>query len=272
MNYYKRFMADYAKKTARLTLAQHGAYTLLLDEIYITEDGLPADLGELYRVCRAMSKDEQAAVRFVADKFFPIHPDGLRHNPRAMEELTEAAPKMEAARANGAKGGRPRKEPEEFRNDNPVGFQEETKQVSGDEPKTKPSHISDKDKEDKSSSSPSAPDCPHEILIDLFGKHLPSLPQPRKSLWREGKNAPAMRARWRWVMTADYESGGRKGQRMATTLQEGVEWFDRFFGYVSKSDWLTGKSGNWSCDLGWLMGAQNFEKVIQGNYENKAQE
>lgn len=71
-------------------------------------------------------------------------------------------------------------------------------------------------------------------------------------------------------MTAEYESGARKGQRMATTPQDGIDWFDRFFSYVAKSDWLT--KGSWSCDLGWLMVAKNFEKVIQGNYENKAEE
>lgn len=66
MNYYERYCGDYAKKPARLTLVQHGAYTLLLDEYYSTEEPLPASFEELYRVCRAMKKDEQEAVRMVA--------------------------------------------------------------------------------------------------------------------------------------------------------------------------------------------------------------
>ena len=34
MNFYKRFIGDYRKKTARLTPLEHGVYGLLLDEFY----------------------------------------------------------------------------------------------------------------------------------------------------------------------------------------------------------------------------------------------
>lgn len=139
MNFYKRYPADYGKKTSRLTLAQHGAYTLLLDEIYSTESPLPADFDELYRVCRAMNKPEQEAVRFVAERFFPIGGDGLRRNQRATEELTEAAPAIEAARLNGKKGGRPKKETQQKPNGFSGGYPEETQS----EPSSKAPHSSD---------------------------------------------------------------------------------------------------------------------------------
>ena len=265
MNFYKRFMSDYARKTARLTLAQHGAYTLLLDEVYTTEQPLPGDVNELYRICRAMTKDEQSAVRIVADLYFPVSEDGVRHNPRASVELTLAAPAMEAARLNGSKGGRPRKEPIEFSNDNPVGFQE----VTQTEPRTKAPHSLEEYKEAKASTSTSLPDCPHESIIEIYAKNLPSLALPRKSLWRQGKNAPALKARWRWVLTEKYETGKRAGERMATTEAEALAWFDRFFEYVANSDFLTGKSGNFTCDLGWLVNQANFEKILTGKNENK---
>lgn len=133
MNFYKRFPADYAKKTARLTLAQHGAYTLLLDELYTSEAGLPNDLDALYRICRAMKRDEQEAVRTVVERFFPVAEDGLRHNERATEELEAAAPALEAARANGKKGGRPKKETQQ----KPSGFPEHNPDETQDEPRTK---------------------------------------------------------------------------------------------------------------------------------------
>lgn len=135
MNFYKRYPADYGKKTARLTLAEHGAYTLLLDELYSTEAGLPDDFDELYRVCRAMTKPEQVAVRKVAELFFVVGADGLRHNRRATAELIEAAPALEAARLNGKKGGRPKKEPTGLLVGNPEGTQKE--------PNSKPPHSSD---------------------------------------------------------------------------------------------------------------------------------
>lgn len=265
MNFYKRFMSDYARKTARLTLAQHGAYTLLLDEVYTTEQPLPSDVHELYRICRAMTKDEQSAVRVVADLYFPVTESGHRINPRASVELKLAEPALEAARLNGGKGGRPKKEPIEFENKNPVGFQIETDSVC---PDLTP-HSLEEYREAKASLSASPPDCPHEEIIDLFAKTLPSLAQPRKSLWRQGKNAPAMKARWRWVMTAKHESGKRAGERIAASRDDAVAWFERFFLYVAKSDFLTGKTTNWACDLGWLVNQANFEKVLTGVYENK---
>ena len=76
-----------------------------------------------------------------------------------------------------------------------------------------------------------------------------------------------MRSRWKWVMTAVKKNG----DRYATTKEEAVAWFDRFFAYVGKSDFLTGRNDKWtSCDLGWLMKLDNFTKVLQGNYENKS--
>lgn len=117
----------------------------------------------------------------------------------------------------------------------------------------------------------SVPDCPVDALIDAYEARLPSLPSVRRSLFKSGKNVAAMRQRWRWVMTAKHERGPRKGQRLASSLEEGVSWFDRFFGYVSESDFLTGKSGTWTANLAWLMTASNFEKVLSGVYHSKAE-
>lgn len=265
MNFYRRYMADYAQKTARLTLAQHGAYTLLLDEVYATERPLPADYAELFRICRAMSKSEQDAVRAVADEFFPVGLDGLRYNLRASQEISEAMPALEAARANGKRGGRPAKEkPSGFPEKNPAGFQELTHK----EPRPKPSHSSEEEEVPKGTSSGSSiPPCPIDRLIDAYAEQLPALPQPRRSLFRAGKGADAMRARWRWVMTECYEGGDRQGQRMATTVDDGVAWFARFFAYAAKSDFLTGRDGKWNgCTLAWLLTASKFEQVLAGAY------
>lgn len=151
MNFYKRYPADYGRKTSKLNLTQHGAYTLLLDEIYATEEALPADYKELYRICRAMERVEQEAVRIVADRFFPVAGDGLRHNARATQELIEAAPAMEAARLNGRKGGRPKKETQH----NPSGLSDEIPNGTQGEPNSKPPHSSDNCSSLRSEQSPS---------------------------------------------------------------------------------------------------------------------
>ena len=108
-------------------------------------------------------------------------------------------------------------------------------------------------------------DCPHIEIIDLFCQHLPMLPQPKPELW-EGQRAKNLSARWKWCLTAKKRSGAR----YATTKAEALDFFRRYFGYVGKSDFLTGRDGRWAgCDLAWLVKADNFAKVLQGNYENR---
>jgi uncharacterized protein YdaU (DUF1376 family) len=68
MNYYERHLGDYAKDTVALSMAEHGAYNLLLDRYYGTEAGIPAD--EVYRVAKATTKPERTAVNFVLKSFF----------------------------------------------------------------------------------------------------------------------------------------------------------------------------------------------------------
>lgn len=117
MNYFELYPGDYLKATGRLTLVDHGAYLRLLLEYYATEEPLPADLAELYVIAAATTAAEKAAVRKVAERFFPVSPDdGLRHNGRVDEEIEKARARMAAARENGKRGGRPKK--------NPVGSEE----------------------------------------------------------------------------------------------------------------------------------------------------
>ena len=87
MNFYKRFLGDYMRDTTHLSLTEHGAYTVLLDTMYATGKPLPADLDALCRICRVGTPLERRAVETVAEQFFPINGDGLRHNDRADREI-----------------------------------------------------------------------------------------------------------------------------------------------------------------------------------------
>ncbi len=111
------------------------------------------------------------------------------------------------------------------------------------------------------------PACPFDELIDAYEQTLPMLPQVRRSLFRAGRSATAMRQRWRWVLTSNHERGERAGTRIAETQEQGVEWFRKFFRHVERSDFLTGRDAKWaSCDLAWLMTASKFEAVLNGRY------
>lgn len=62
----------------------------------------------------------------------------------------------------------------------------------------------------------------------------------------------------------------QNGERYATDASTALSFFDRLFAYVAKSDFLTGRNGKWqSCNLAWLVKAENFAKVLEGQYENR---
>ena len=131
--------------------------------------------------------------------------------------------------------------------------------------------IGDKEEANASSSPAGAadaavPDCPHGKVLDLWAEHCPSLTQPRRSLWPASNGASALRTRWRWVLTAT-----EAGKRMATTEDEALAWFGRFFAYVASCPLLIGEGsrGGWQADLAWCMKAENFAKIMQGNYERR---
>ena len=89
--YFRMYPGDYRRDTSHLTLAEHGAYALLLCQYYATGKPLPADQQSLCRICSAQTPEEVAAVRTVADAFFAPNGDGLRHNKRADRELSDLA-------------------------------------------------------------------------------------------------------------------------------------------------------------------------------------
>lgn len=103
MNYYRRYIGDYQRDTGHLTLAEHGAYTVLLDTYYATGARLPRHLSELCRICRATTKVERAAVQGVAQQFFPADDTGTRRNKRADKELDKAKSAIEKMREAGLK-------------------------------------------------------------------------------------------------------------------------------------------------------------------------
>ncbi|MDD3676048.1 YdaU family protein [Thauera propionica] len=106
MNYYEHHLGDYSRDTAHLTMIEHGAYRILLDRYYSTEQGIPAD--QVYRVTRARTRAEKEAVDTVLKEFFQLV-DGVWINHRAEAEIAKAKVKISAAKQNGKKGGRPKK-------------------------------------------------------------------------------------------------------------------------------------------------------------------
>ncbi|WP_312165887.1 YdaU family protein [Massilia timonae] len=123
MNFYKRHIGDYIKKAGHLTLLEHGIYARLMDVYYTREAGIPED--KAARLIGARSKDELQALANVLDEFFTLV-DGTWTQGRCEEEIGIASEKADKNRANGAKGGRPRKlATEQKPTENPNGYETE---------------------------------------------------------------------------------------------------------------------------------------------------
>jgi uncharacterized protein YdaU (DUF1376 family) len=84
VHYYKRNLGDYAKKAGRLSMLQHGSYTLLIDACYDREQFPTRE--EAIDWTWASSTAEIEAVDFVLSKFFTLE-DGRYVQKRIQEEI-----------------------------------------------------------------------------------------------------------------------------------------------------------------------------------------
>lgn len=243
MNYYRRHLGDYAKDAGHLSLLEHGVYTLLLDRYYSTES--PLSEAEAVKVCRARTREEQAAVAYVLESFFSATHEGFR-SKRADIEIASYQEKSERNREIGKKGGRPRNS----------GNPEETQTVSKNNPSHKPIANSQEEARDMTpaGSSPASADCPHADIVELYHEILPSL--ARVKVWSE-KRKSYLRKCWR-----------------EDSKRQSLDYWRRFFTHVSQSAFLMGNAPSrdgraWAADLEWLVTPGNFVKVIEGKYHGK---
>ena len=92
MHWFKRNIGDYHKKAGRLTMLQHGAYTLLMDSCYDREQ-FPT-MEEAIEWVWASSKEEIEAVEFVLSRFFSLE-SGVYIQHRIAEEVEDYQSKSE---------------------------------------------------------------------------------------------------------------------------------------------------------------------------------
>jgi uncharacterized protein YdaU (DUF1376 family) len=83
------YWGDYIADTGHLTLAQHGAYLLLMAHYYRTRRPLPANAPVLHRVCRCTTDADRCAVNEVLQEFFTLDGDVYRQS-RIDRELAKA--------------------------------------------------------------------------------------------------------------------------------------------------------------------------------------
>ena len=245
MHYYQFNIADYRKDTVHLSRLEHGIYRDLIDWYYLDETPIPLETQSVMRRLRLVSDEEAKALENVLCDFF-TKADGYRHH-RIDLDIVEYHAMAEKNKANGKLGGRPKKTQSV-----PNGLPDESQNNPNQEPITS--------NQEQTLVASKLAQCPHQEILSIFAEELPDLPQPR--VW-DGKRADAMLARWRWVL-ADLKKKGKPHDKAA-----GLEFFRRMFAYISKSDFLMGRKTDWTCSLPWIVEAENFAKIIEGNFEPK---
>jgi len=253
MHYYQFNIGDYIKNTLHLSIEEDLAYRRLLDFYYDSEQPIPNDIPWVSRRLR-MGSD---IIQSVLNEFFVLTEKGYS-NHRADLEIESYHEYMAKQKANGMKGGRPKKTQPK-----PTANPSQTQNNPKQEPLTTNQEPITNIKEGKPSlSGTTFPPCPHTELLKLWAKNLPHLTQPRT--W-EGNRQANMRQRWiQASKPSAYSPDGYK------TTEDGLKWWDSFFGYIANDTSLAkgfeAKGRTWLPDLEWVVNATNFQKIIDGKY------
>ena len=94
--------------------------------------------------------------------------------------------------------------------------------------------------------------CPYNKILDLYHLLLAELPRVRKFTEERKKMLAA-----RWNEKAKSERG---------LYSNTLEFWKAFFSYISQSDFLMGRKGDWKANFEWIITKRNFNKIIEGTY------
>lgn len=307
MNYYRRYMGDYMRDTAHLSLTEHGAYNLLLDIYYSTGGVLTADKMGLYRICSAFTAIERKAVDSVVRQFFAVEDDMLR-NKRADAEIAMLNAVLEKQRANGSKGGRPPK-------NNPEVNPKETQTITQKEPKTNPEKTHGlflANPPPNPNETP--PTTNHQIKTSSVGRYgfnqlareagdltdrpteiHDSTPENSEETTPSGNGqappCPIERiAELYRAKLPDCRPLGKPNREAVTALNafwrgqfaahhwasedDALRWFGRWFDWAGESDFLTGKAKPkpgekpFVASFKYLIDPENFDAIANGEYHD----
>ena len=266
MNFYKHYIGDFQRDTGHLSLTERGAYLSLMHHYYATEKPLPADHAALCRIAGAITKVERDAVKAVM-AFFERVESGLMHNRIEAElhkagEIANTNRDIAVAREAKRRAEREAREEHEACTNRATNVPRiEHEQSTHQTPDTR--HQEEKEPPTEVVGKPAAsrpPDCPTQILIDLYHEHLPML--PRVEVINDTRKR-ALSARWRDVVT---DADIRKSPDVRTA---GIEWFAWFFSHCAKSRFLTGKAKDWRADLDFLLTPSKFARAVEGAYHKE---
>ena len=256
MHYYPFDVSDYRKDTGHLTMEEHYAYRVLLDECYLTEKPLPEDKRVLMRKLKLTPGQEWVLDNILLD-FFVSTERGYIH-PRVEVELERYREKSDKARTSAnTRWHKNKKGTIEVRSNSDRNATAVRPHSEGNatgmltknlELRTKKEIKKGADAPGGNSSS-SAP-IPYQKIIDLYHGILPMLPRVVKLT---DKRKSHIRARWQ----GDAQD---------------LDWWREYFQVVITSKFLTGQSTPtlgrpvFRADIDFLIREDVMIKTQEGKY------
>jgi hypothetical protein len=122
-------------------------------------------------------------------------------------------------------------------------------------------------KEDRhpSDTSRTSINCQHQKVIDLYHQILPN--HLKVEVWHKTRQG-LLKTRWAEVEDDIFKEKG------SVSEEDILDWWRRFFGYIGKSKFLTGKTFTkdrrpFMADLEWIVRPTNFAKIIEQKYHGE---
>jgi len=274
------YWGDYAKDTAHLSAAQHGAYLMLIKHYWVTGRPLPDDDAQLWRVACADSIAHWRRLKPTVTAFFTLE-DGLWHHGRIDRELGRAGALTEQRSAAGRKSAEARKA---LKNNNsgstpveqplpPVAAPLPTNAQRNARPSQSQSQSHD-EREDAAASRARAADPSDDLTIP---PPLDRRPQPAATLSPEDTalnlwNAVARDRGWPEAMFLNSTRRLALNQRLEEV--GGPEGWSAALRAASDAQFLQGPDGRphaWF-DLDWFLRPSNFTRLMEGRYAQPRQQ
>jgi uncharacterized protein YdaU (DUF1376 family) len=255
MHYYQFNIGDYVSHTRHLSPIEDIAYRRLLDAYYLQERPLNSSPAAVARQIGMREYEKEVAL--VLEEFFALGPDGWT-NGRADKEIKHFHSKIEQASRAG-KASAERRSNARSTDVQPTNNQEPI--TNNQEPSLSVPNGTDRPSDDEPLKEQKFPGCNHKAVLSLYHSTLPNL--PAIEVWNDLRSG-LLRQRWREVCQDLAKQG-------PVTEEKALDWWQKFFEFVGKSDFLTGKTMSkdkrpFLADLEWVIRPANFAKVVEGKY------
>ena len=259
MDWFKFHIRPYLDATEHLTLAEHGAYLRLLLAAYKTAKPLPSDLRRVFKIVSASTTQERRSTESVLKQFWILSDDGWT-NPKVVEVLDDFRVRSERNRKNASEKGasRPASRKPVAKPLAPVSPVSSRARVQSTDSKSTGTRrgTSDRVPQSKSALAPNSVDpndvpayTPSQALGDFNALAIGCGLSQARNLSPQRRTA--MRRRL-------VECGGSEG------------WL-AILDHIQASPFLQGQNDRgWKLTLDWLLKAQNFTKVAEGQYAHTA--